>query len=391
MSENSNGSKVSPDPNNCKTVGGGSIPLIRVVEHAAKLAQADGQRVFVVGGMVRDIFSHGRIGDADLDLVVEGEGIPFAHTLSGAIGGCVKEHPTFYTAKVLPPFCTDTSIGKEDPQSSVAAPLSEVDVASARTEQYVRPGALPEVALTSIERDLFRRDFSINAIAIAVSDFLLFCHNSISLSQLQERVVDPCHGLADLRDKTLRILHPRSFIDDPTRLFRCVRYGVRLGLLVDAGTTEARLDAVRGGALHAISTKRIWNELVACASESLGTQMLRVCGEWGLFDRAPFLGAHFLGECGSVVERLHSRNEVELQQTEVVETLLAATILRCSSREIGEEKLGQESPIHSLQLPRTIQRKAGALAKEGNTGKGSELFESTDLFGTLRWIVTGVS
>jgi hypothetical protein len=119
--------------------------------------------------------------------------------------------------------------------------------------------------------------------------------------------------------------------------------------------------------------------------------MLRVCGEWGLLDRAPFLGAHFLGECGSVVERLHSRNEVELQQTEVVETLLAATILRCSSREIGEEKLGQESPIHSLQLPRTIQRKAGALAKEGNTGKGSELFESTDLFGTLRWIVTGVS
>jgi tRNA nucleotidyltransferase (CCA-adding enzyme) len=385
MIENPSGKNVRSDNALRQAQIEKTVPLVRVVEHAARLAQADAHRVFVVGGIVRDIFSHGRVGDADLDLVVEGDGIAFAHALSGGIGGSVKEHRTFCTAKLLPPFRVDARGEAADPLLGVEAPLSEVDVASARTEQYIRPGALPEVTLTSIEHDLFRRDFSINAVAVSVADFLLFCRKELSLSELQQRAVDPCRGIEDLREKRVRILHPRSFIDDPTRLFRCVRYSVRLGLSVDEATTQARGDAVRGGALRAISTKRIWNELVACALESHGVQMLQVCGAWGLFERAPFLGTQFLSECVSVVERLHSIGDPRVHTPEMMETVIAATILRASAAEIEHE-----SPIYSLQLPRPVQRKATALAKDEAPRKGAELFESNDLFGTLRRIVTGV-
>lgn len=367
-----------------------NVPLLRVVEHAAKLAEVRNQRVFVVGGIVRDVFSHGRIGDADLDIVVEGEGIPFAHALTEEIGGTAKEHRTFCTAKLLPPFRPDVWSGCNS-TTDFATPLSEIDLASARTEKYVRPGALPEVTLATIEDDLFRRDFSINALAVALSDFLLFCRAEISRTELQNRVVDPCHGIKDLHGNTLRILHPRSFIDDPTRLFRCVRYAVRLGFSVDDSTTHARIDAVQGGALLAISTKRIWNEVVACASEPRGPQMLELCGAWGLFERLPFSSPQVLDQFLSVIKRVHSLKRGELCTIEVVETLLAAAVVRALMPDTQPQSPPHESPLHPLQLPRPLQRRAAVLAENAPSGKGVELFESTELFGTLRWIVTGVS
>lgn len=176
---------------------------------------------YLVGGAVRDLML-GR-PPRELDVAVEGD--PGA--LIDALGGEVERHPRFGTAIVRGDrWC--------------------VDIAQCRTERYVRPGALPEVAPADIRADLERRDATVNAVAVALVD---------------GEVVAAPHALDDLRAGLLRVLHGRSFLDDPTRLWRLARYRARLGFALEAGTAVLAREAVEGGALATVSGVRIGNEL----------------------------------------------------------------------------------------------------------------------------------
>lgn len=186
--------------------------------------------VYLVGGSVRDILLGGR--PFDLDLVVETD----PDAVAARLGGEVVAHDRFGTATV-------TSGG------------FEYDIARARTETYARPGALPDVRPSSLEQDLRRRDFTVNALALALGG-----PHAGELAALPG-------ALDDLDARLLRVLHDRSFIDDPTRLLRLARYTSRLGFEIEPHTRALALDAVRGGALRTVSGPRVGAELRLLARE----------------------------------------------------------------------------------------------------------------------------
>jgi tRNA nucleotidyltransferase (CCA-adding enzyme) len=201
--------------------------------------------LYVVGGAVRDALL-GR-GRGDLDLVVVGEPEPLAAALGANL---LAAHERFGTATF--------ELGGH-----------RVDVSRARTETYPHPGALPVVAPAGeIEADLGRRDFTVNAIAVAVAS---------------GETIDPHGGRADVELGLLRVLHPGSFADDPTRAIRAARYAARLGLALEPET--ARL--LRATDLGTVSGERRGAELARLAAEPSGPQGLALLGEWGLVELRP--------------------------------------------------------------------------------------------------------
>jgi tRNA nucleotidyltransferase (CCA-adding enzyme) len=191
--------------------------------------------VYLVGGAVRDVL----MGEPafDLDVAVEGDGIAFGRALAEALGGRAVPHEKFGTAIVVFP-------GGD-----------RVDVATTRTEFYDYPAALPRVEQASIRQDLFRRDFTINAMAASLKgeDF--------------GRLVDPFGGLADLERRRIRVLHNLSFIDDPTRIFRAIRYENRYGFEMDAHTLSLARACVEMDLVGELSSARLRDELQALLSE----------------------------------------------------------------------------------------------------------------------------
>ncbi|MBP3730352.1 MAG: CBS domain-containing protein [Mailhella sp.] len=191
---------------------------------AGDIAEEMGMAAYVVGGFVRDLVMERKgfkLQEMDIDLVVEGDAIEFAHQLSISVKGRVREHREFMTAMLVMPI---EELKQEDKfrDSHLSEPgLFKVDIASARLEFYAEPGALPRVERASIKMDLYRRDFSINAMAIRL--------NPGGFGQ----IVDFFDGQDDIKNKRIRTLHALSFVEDPTRMFRAVRfeqrYGFRLG------------------------------------------------------------------------------------------------------------------------------------------------------------------
>lgn len=224
----------------------------RLLEEAARIADEKGLRLYLVGGAVRDLLLHrwGRqpsscLERLDLDLVVDG---PYPSTPQGTdppgwgliLGKALKQHfpearleihGKFQTAALIWPggFC--------------------VDIASARTEFYPYPASPPEVAMGSIHQDLYRRDFSINALALRL--------NGPQRGQL----LDFFGGQADLQKGIIRALHPNSFIEDPTRIYRAVRFAVHLGFALDPTTEEWIRTAVASGLHDAVGGERLKQEL----------------------------------------------------------------------------------------------------------------------------------
>ena len=201
---------------------------------------------YLVGGAVRDLLRDGQ--PVDMDVAVEGDAADAAHTVAERLGGSVEHYDRFGTATVW------------------ASGVS-VDIAQTRSESYPRPGALPEVEPAALEDDLRRRDFTVNAMAVALTqDALGTLH-------------DPFGGRADLESRTIRILHERSFLDDPTRLLRAIRYEARLDASLDPESEELALEAVAGGALATVSGTRLRVELVSLLEEpDMPTAVARVCG-----------------------------------------------------------------------------------------------------------------
>jgi tRNA nucleotidyltransferase (CCA-adding enzyme) len=201
--------------------------------------------VYLVGGTVRDIL----LGEPnfDVDVAVEGDAIQLARSLADALDGRVRAHRKFGTAVVL---------YRED---------ERVDVVTARTEFYDAPAALPSVEHATIREDLFRRDFTINAMAVSLKgeDF--------------GRLVDPFGGRRDLEAKTIRILHNLSFIDDPTRIFRAIRYESRYGFRMDDHTQRLARGTIEMGLVGDLSSARLRDELVALLEEGdAGASILRL-------------------------------------------------------------------------------------------------------------------
>jgi tRNA nucleotidyltransferase (CCA-adding enzyme) len=207
---------------------------------------------YLVGGAVRDLL-RGADG-VDVDLAVEGDARSVARTLAERLGGSAREHERFGTA-------------------TVRAGALAFDLAATRTETYDEPGALPRVEAAGLADDLKRRDFTVNALAVALSGDDL------------GHLYDPHGGRADLDAGVVRILHAGSFLDDPTRLLRAVRYETRLGFQMDEDTERAARAALAEDALSTVSGKRVRDELMDLLSEHEAPAAVERMRELGL-DRA---------------------------------------------------------------------------------------------------------
>lgn len=262
----------------------GRVAISHAIQMALAVSSERGERVFVVGGVVRDVVMGRVAGEHDLDIVVEGQGIAFASRLAELLQCAVRIHEPFLTAKLVSPFTGASSSG--------VAELDEVDIATSREEVYEKPGALPTVRPALIERDLWRRDFSANAIALPLEAYERLLVGESDRHAIAESVVDPCGGIPDIASATLRVLHPRSFIDDPTRLFRAVRYIVRLSFHFDMETLAGFLEAVKNRALSTLSPRRVWNEVLAANDEDSPSEVLQEFLQRGLFSHLPVISAH---------------------------------------------------------------------------------------------------
>jgi tRNA nucleotidyltransferase (CCA-adding enzyme) len=220
--------------------------LVEFMEKAGRTAARAGQKLHLVGGVVRDLLL-GR-PNLDLDLVVEGDAVTLARRLAGK-GTKLTVHPAFRTAKLL-----------RDRWS--------VDFTTARSETYSRPGALPQVEAGTLESDLFRRDFTVNAMAVELT------------SGHYGDLVDLHGGINDLKKRAIRVLHDRSFSDDATRMWRAARYEQRLSFRIEP-TTRGLLERDLA-MLDTISGDRIRHEIELSLKEGRPEKVLRRAYDLGI-------------------------------------------------------------------------------------------------------------
>jgi tRNA nucleotidyltransferase (CCA-adding enzyme) len=214
-----------------------SIPErpLRLLKHIGRLADERGVSVYLVGGVVRDLLL--KRENLDLDLTVEGDGIAFARLVADRYGAGLAVFERFATARLAFPDGL------------------KMDIASTRQESYAQPALLPTVQPASIEADLSRRDFTINAIAAQLNP------------QQFGRVLDPCGGQRDLRARTIRVLHAGSFQDDPTRIFRAIRFEQRFGFRLERATVRLLAQAASTDLIQGLSGPRLQNEILLLFAE----------------------------------------------------------------------------------------------------------------------------
>lgn len=232
----------------------GQLALLRQV---ADEAGARRLPVYLVGGFVRDLLL-GQPG-LDLDIVVEGDAVALARALAKKQGGKVTAHPRFGTA---------TWYLDHGPQTVDRGLPSFIDLITARSETYTTPGALPEVMSSTIADDIRRRDFTINTLALRLDG-----------GHFGE-LYDYFDGLSDLRQSRVRVLHERSFLDDPTRMLRAVRYEQRYGFRIEARTLELIPAAL--AVLARLSAERLRHELDLILEEPRAAEMLARLDQLGL-------------------------------------------------------------------------------------------------------------
>ena len=224
-----------------------------LIRRVAEEATGGGLPLYMVGGSVRDLVLGRPIND--FDIIVEGDAIALARSLSRKHGGGVTAHTKFGTAKWFLP-------------GDLKNDHDTLDLISARSETYRHPAALPTVQFGTIEDDLRRRDFTINAMAIRL--------DGVHFGELR----DDLHGMDDLQKNVIRVLHSRSFIDDPTRMYRAVRYEVRYGFSI-AEETLALIPEART-LVEKLSPQRIRHELDLILDESQAVSMLKRLDELDL-------------------------------------------------------------------------------------------------------------
>ncbi|HYA02861.1 MAG TPA: CBS domain-containing protein, partial [Syntrophobacteria bacterium] len=222
-----------------------------ILQDLGKVAESAGYRAYAVGGFIRDLLL--RRPNLDIDIVVEGDGIEFAKEFAARYGLRVRPHKKFGTAVLIFPDGF------------------KIDVATARLEYYRYPAALPTVELSSLKLDLYRRDFTINTLAVEINPGR-FGH-----------LIDFFGGQRDLKERAIRVLHNFSFVEDPTRVFRAIRFEQRFGFRMGRHTSKLIENTVRMNLPVKLSGRRLTNELKLILSEEAPGPALRRLDEFGLF------------------------------------------------------------------------------------------------------------
>lgn len=359
---------------------------LKAIPAAAKLLEvfADRPGSYLVGGAVRDLM----LGFAqfDFDVMVEGDAEVAANLLAAAVDGEVRTHERFLTATFT---AADQSM--------------TVDFAAARTETYAAPGALPDVVATDIEADLVRRDFTVNAMALAIWQE--------RLGELKEFP----GASEDLMARLLRVTHDQSFIDDPTRLLRLLRYGARLGFTAEPHTEDLARAAVEAGAIKTVSGPRIRDVLLPLLAERSAVVAIEGIGALGLDEAlcagfvadeyvvARAVNEHFeglrqelllLGLCSRGLDQpalqewlsflALTKADVEIVREIVVQApeLLAQVAGADSPAELDRllRSLAAETLVAAIALPRS-DREAGAKVREwlGARNRGQLEISGADL------------
>ena len=221
--------------------------LLALLEGLRRLASERGQPAYLVGGPLRDAALGAPL--RDLDFSVVGDAPALAASLANELGGCLTVHPRFGTA-------------------TVKLADAQIDLVTARKEVYPSPGSLPEITPGSIDDDLARRDFSINAMALPIWG--------------SGGLLDPHDGLGDVAHRRVRTLHDGSFIDDPTRMLRAVRYEQRFGFNLEETTERNLRDALSAGAMATVSGDRWRHELDRILEEDHPAKTLSRAAELGI-------------------------------------------------------------------------------------------------------------
>ncbi|MBP1746084.1 MAG: domain containing protein [Deltaproteobacteria bacterium] len=216
---------------------------LKKLTEIGSLADSLGYHAFLVGGFVRDLLL--RIETYDIDIVIEGDGLMFAEEMAKHFGVKVKPHKEFSTAKVIYPDGF------------------KIDIATARLEYYKAPAALPVVEHSSLKLDLHRRDFTINTLAISLNK------NTFGL------LIDFFGAQRDIKEKAIRVLHSLSFVEDPTRVFRAIRFEHRFGFQIGKHTLNLIRNAIKMDFLSKLKGKRIWAELSLIMLEEAPEKILK--------------------------------------------------------------------------------------------------------------------
>jgi tRNA nucleotidyltransferase (CCA-adding enzyme) len=214
--------------------------LIRL---AGSVSGKNNMTAYLVGGFVRDLILG--VKNLDLDIVVEGDGIRFAEDLASALKAKLIRHRRFNTATI------------------VLKHSLKIDIATARSETYPYSASLPEVTAGSLNEDLARRDFTINAMAISIN------------SRDFGRSIDVFQGNSDLKNKKIRVLHDLSFIDDPTRILRALRFSTRYSFEIEPRTLRLLRDALRKRMLEKVQPQRLRDEIILILKESQPLKQIR--------------------------------------------------------------------------------------------------------------------
>lgn len=209
--------------------------ILKVIFDIGRFADREGLRAYIVGGVVRDMLLGRK--NLDIDIVTEGPAIPFTRSVAEAARAKITVYAQFGTATLRWPFGL------------------RLDFVAARQESYPHPGALPQVRPGTLKDDLFRRDFTINAMAIGL--------NRDRWGQL----VDEFGGLPDLREKKIRVLHERSFIDDPTRILRAVRFEQRLRFHIEPRTLGLLKQSIQEKVFDNVKPARYFTEFKKMLAE----------------------------------------------------------------------------------------------------------------------------
>jgi tRNA nucleotidyltransferase (CCA-adding enzyme) len=216
----------------------------------ARVADRHGVSLYIVGGFVRDLLL--RVENYDLDLVIEGDALAFARLVARELQVKVCGPSRFGTALLLLPDG------------------NHIDIATARREYYAYPAALPEVEVGSIKQDLYRRDFTINALAIKLSGPTKFL------------LIDFFGGRRDIKERVIRVLHNLSFVEDPTRVFRAIRFEQRFNFTIGKHTLVLMKSAIEKGLCTRLSGRRLWQEVKLILQEKEPVRPLRRLAEFSL-------------------------------------------------------------------------------------------------------------
>ena len=223
--------------------------IYAILKLAGEIADQLGINAYLVGGSVRDLLRGEE--NLDIDIVVEGDGISFAKAFGRKLNAKVRIHERFGTAKII-------------------SDNLKLDVATARTEYYESPASLPTVETSSIKKDLYRRDFTINTLAVKLNlkDFGL--------------LIDFFGGQRDLREKIIRVIHNLSFIEDPTRAFRAIRFSERFGFKLSKHTETLIKSTLKLDLFSRLSGARLYEELLLAFNETEPVKTLKTLSEFGL-------------------------------------------------------------------------------------------------------------